>query len=47
MRSGRDQAGLASLRLDALAGPLRCGETILTPRIPDWMRLPETAPTGA
>src|SRR4051794_6567832 len=47
MRSGRDQAGLASLRLDALGGPLRCGETILTPRIPDWMHLPETAPTGA
>jgi tRNA-modifying protein YgfZ len=43
MRSGRDHAGLASLRLDALSGPLHCGETILTPRIPDWMCLPETA----
>jgi folate-binding protein YgfZ len=42
MRSARDHAGLASLRLDALSGPLRCGEAILTPRIPDWMRLPET-----
>jgi hypothetical protein len=47
MRSGRDQAGLASLRLDALGGPLRCGETILTPRIPAWVRLPETVRTGA
>src|SRR4051812_20773415 len=43
MRSGRDDAGLASLRLDALAGPLRCREATLTPRIPGWMRLPEAA----
>ena len=47
MRSGRDQAGLASLRLDAIAGPLTCGEATLTPRVPEWMRLPETAPSGA
>jgi folate-binding protein YgfZ len=40
MRSGRDQAGLALLRLDALDGPLQCGEAVLTPRVPDWMRLP-------
>jgi folate-binding protein YgfZ len=40
MRSGRDHAGMALLRLDALAGPLRCGEAVLTPRIPEWMRLP-------
>jgi tRNA-modifying protein YgfZ len=47
MRSGRDQAGMALLRLDALAGPLRCGEAVLIPRIPAWMRLPETIATGA
>jgi hypothetical protein len=46
MRSGRDRIGLASLRLDALSGSLRCGETVLTPRIPDWMRLPESAAAG-
>ncbi|PPQ30065.1 CAF17-like 4Fe-4S cluster assembly/insertion protein YgfZ [Rhodopila globiformis] len=46
MRSGRDHAGMALLRLDALARPLRCGETILTPRVPPWMRLPEPAATG-
>ncbi len=39
MRSGRDQAGLAILRLDSLHQPLRCGEAILTPRVPEWMRL--------
>jgi folate-binding protein YgfZ len=43
MRSGRDGIGLASLRLDALAGPLQCGEAMLTPRVPGWMRLPATA----
>jgi tRNA-modifying protein YgfZ len=47
MRSGRDQIGLASLRLDALRGSLRCGEAVLTPRVPDWMRLPERAASGA
>ena len=41
MRSGRDQGGLAVLRLDALSDRLACGEATLTPRIPDWMRLPE------
>jgi folate-binding protein YgfZ len=41
MRSGRDGLGLALLRLEALDGPpLRCGEAVLTPRIPAWMRLP-------
>jgi tRNA-modifying protein YgfZ len=44
MRSGRDQAGLAALRLDAMHGPLICGDATLTPRIPDWLRLPETVP---
>jgi folate-binding protein YgfZ len=43
MRSGRDGIGLASLRLDALGGPLRCGGAVLVPRVPGWMRLPQTA----
>jgi folate-binding protein YgfZ len=43
MRSGRDGIGLASLRLDALAGPLHCDQATLTPRVPNWMRLPATA----
>ncbi len=42
MRSGRDGLGLAVLRLEALSrGGLVCGAATLTPRIPDWMRLPE------
>jgi tRNA-modifying protein YgfZ len=41
MRSGRDGIGLAVLRLDALNGPLACGEARLTARVPGWMRLPE------
>lgn len=41
MRSGRDGMGLALLRLDALdRAPFRCGEAMLTPRIPSWMHLP-------
>jgi folate-binding protein YgfZ len=44
MRSGRDGLGLAVLRLEALTGTLTCGEARLTPRIPDWMRLPEAVP---
>lgn len=43
MRSGRDGHGLATLRLDALAGPLRCDATRLIPQIPDWMQLPSKA----
>ena len=43
MRSGRDGIGLASLRLDAIGGTLRCGEATLTPNVPGWMRLPQTA----
>lgn len=39
MRSGRDQRGLANLRLDALSGALKCGETTLRPRIPGWMQV--------
>ena len=44
MRSGRDALGLAVLRLEALTGDLTCADARLTPRIPDWMRLPETVP---
>jgi len=40
MRSGRDQIGLATLRLDAIGAPLRCAEATLTPTAPAWMRLP-------
>jgi len=42
MRTGRGNAGLALLRIEAVAagGELRCGEAMLTPRIPDWMTLP-------
>jgi folate-binding protein YgfZ len=40
MRSGRDGSGLASLRLDAFEGTLLCADAVLTPRVPDWMRLP-------
>nr|WP_294503589.1 folate-binding protein [uncultured Rhodopila sp.] len=39
MRSGRDHAGLASLRLDALEGSLRCGDSVLTPQVPGWLHL--------
>jgi folate-binding protein YgfZ len=42
MRSGRDGIGLASLRLDALGGALRCEQAVLRPNIPDWMSLPTT-----
>jgi len=44
MRSGRDTLGLAVLRLEALTGDLACAEARLTPRIPEWMRLPEAVP---
>jgi folate-binding protein YgfZ len=40
MRSGRDDRGLAIIRLDALAGSLTCGEARLEPVVPAWMRLP-------
>jgi len=43
MRSGRDGLGLATLRLDALGATLSCGTAQLTPRVPAWMRLTETA----
>jgi tRNA-modifying protein YgfZ len=41
MRSGRDQAGLAVLRLEALHDTLSCGEATLVPHVPTWVRLPE------
>lgn len=40
MRSGRDQVGLALLRLDSLRQKLQCGDAVLTVNVPDWMRLP-------
>jgi tRNA-modifying protein YgfZ len=46
MRSGRDGIGLASVRIDALSGPLLCAGSILTPRVPSWMRLPEGVTTA-
>jgi len=45
MRSGRDGIGLASLRIDALDSKLQCGGVTIKPRIPGWMRLPESATT--
>jgi folate-binding protein YgfZ len=45
MRSGRDGIGLASLRIDALGRTLQCAGSVITPRIPSWMRLPEGATT--
>jgi hypothetical protein len=47
MRSGRDHAGLAVLRLDALRQPLTCSGSRLIPRIPDWLSLPEASPADA
>jgi tRNA-modifying protein YgfZ len=41
MRSGRDQSGLAVLRIEALRDALDCDGATLTPRIPAWMQLPE------
>jgi folate-binding protein YgfZ len=42
LRSSRDGAGLALLRLEAVdKKPLVVGEAVITPVTPDWMRLPE------
>lgn len=41
MRSGRDGAGLAVLRLDALDEALTCGAARLRAAVPAWLRLPE------
>ena len=46
-RSGREQRGMAVLRLDALAGDLACGTATLRPILPAWMRLPEPAPESS
>jgi folate-binding protein YgfZ len=43
MRSGRGGIGLASLRLNAIGGGLRCGEATLSASVPAWMRLPMAA----
>lgn len=44
MRSGRGGLGLATLRREALAATgLVCGEAVLTPLVPDWVRLSEEA----
>ncbi|WP_338661454.1 folate-binding protein [Pararoseomonas sp. SCSIO 73927] len=44
MRSGRDGRGLALLRLEAArADALGCGEAVLRPAVPEWMRLPTPA----
>jgi tRNA-modifying protein YgfZ len=42
MRSGRDQLGLAVLRIEALRSTLTCGDATLSPRVPTWMTLPES-----
>jgi folate-binding protein YgfZ len=41
MCSSAGAAGLALLRLEALARPLACEGATLSPRVPGWMRLPE------
>lgn len=41
MRSGREQWGLAALRIDALRDTLTCDGATLIARIPTWMKLPE------
>ena len=43
LRSGRGARALATLRLEALEGALSCGEAVLVPRPPPWMKLPEGA----
>lgn len=41
MRSSRDERGLALLRIEVSSGVLTCGDALLHPRIPEWMKLPE------
>jgi tRNA-modifying protein YgfZ len=43
MRSGRDERGLAVLRLEALSDALSCGSATITAQIPSWMKLAATA----
>ena len=42
MRSSSGRLGMAALRIDAVGAGLRCGEAVLRPVVPGWMRLPET-----
>jgi tRNA-modifying protein YgfZ len=41
MRSGRDQVGLAVVRIDALHDNLASADATVKPNIPAWMSLPE------
>nr|WP_201727928.1 folate-binding protein YgfZ [Acidocella sp. C78] len=43
LRTSLGRRGLALLRLDALGTPLSLDGIVLTPDIPSWMTLPETA----
>jgi folate-binding protein YgfZ len=43
MRSGLGHSGLAVLRLGSLSERLTCGNAVLTPRIPNWMRIADSA----
>ncbi len=44
MRSGQDGLGLALLRMPVVGDEsLHCGEAVLHPRLPGWMKLPEQA----
>jgi folate-binding protein YgfZ len=40
MRSAQDGIGLANVRLEAIDSPLQSGDARLTPKRPDWMKLP-------
>lgn len=40
LRSGRDRAALATLRLDSLGAALTCGGIALSPALPPWLHLP-------
>jgi len=41
MRSSRDGAGLALLRLETAGKPLKAGDATIEPLTPEWMRLPK------
>ncbi|HEX4262447.1 MAG TPA: folate-binding protein [Acetobacteraceae bacterium] len=43
MRSGRDDRGMALLRIEAIGQALACEAATLAATVPDWMRLPEPA----
>jgi folate-binding protein YgfZ len=40
MRSAQDGIGLANIRLEAIDSSLQSGDATLTPKRPDWMKLP-------